>query len=242
MILAKAVRVLTGIAALACGSAAGAGPPYITDDPDPTELGHWEIYNFADFGVDQGDLLGSTGLDLNYGPLEGVQLTATLPLAIDTRSRPHVASGEVELGLKYRFVHDATSGVSIAIFPRVFLPTAPGGGRASLLLPVWAGIERGKWTLFGGGGYRLRSGRGARNSAIAAIALTRAVSQRLVAGMEIAHEGGDSAGVRGTTTIDAGSIVTLSKHWSLLLSGGPVREDGSGRLTAHLYAALGLNF
>ena len=57
----------------------------------------------------------------------------------------------------------------------------------------------------------------------------------------ITHEGGDSAGVRGTTTIDAGSIVTLSKQWSLLLSGGPVREDGSGRLRAHLYAALGLN-
>lgn len=36
-------------AALALMSAAPvwAGPPYITDDPVPTDTGHWEIYGFA---------------------------------------------------------------------------------------------------------------------------------------------------------------------------------------------------
>ena len=57
-----------------------AGPPYITDDPDPTDTGHYEIYAFNDFVAGHGDAAGSTGLDLNFGPIPGVQLTATLPL------------------------------------------------------------------------------------------------------------------------------------------------------------------
>ena len=38
------------VAALALASLAfpaAAGPPYLTDDPVPTDLGRWEIYGFA---------------------------------------------------------------------------------------------------------------------------------------------------------------------------------------------------
>lgn len=46
---------------------ASAGPPFLTDDPEPTETGHWEIYaplleaegRGADFG-------GSAGIEINY--------------------------------------------------------------------------------------------------------------------------------------------------------------------------------
>ncbi len=24
-----------------------AGPPFVTDDPEPVELGHWEVYGFS---------------------------------------------------------------------------------------------------------------------------------------------------------------------------------------------------
>lgn len=30
-------------AALLSSSSANAGPPFLTDDPEPTDLGHWEI-------------------------------------------------------------------------------------------------------------------------------------------------------------------------------------------------------
>ena len=39
--------VAATVAALALGSPALAGPPYVIDDPHPTERGRWEIYNFA---------------------------------------------------------------------------------------------------------------------------------------------------------------------------------------------------
>ena len=44
------MRLAFLIAALVLASAAvpaRAGPPYLTDDPDPTDLGHWEIYAFT---------------------------------------------------------------------------------------------------------------------------------------------------------------------------------------------------
>ena len=33
--------------ALAAAGPAWAGPPFVTDDPEPTDLGHWEIYDFV---------------------------------------------------------------------------------------------------------------------------------------------------------------------------------------------------
>ena len=43
-------------------------------------MGHWEIYVFT-AGEGRGSVFdGDAGVDLNYGPVKGVQLTATLPL------------------------------------------------------------------------------------------------------------------------------------------------------------------
>lgn len=39
-------RLLLGTL-LALPSAAAAGPPYVSDDPEPTESGHWENYVYA---------------------------------------------------------------------------------------------------------------------------------------------------------------------------------------------------
>ena len=219
-----------------------AGPPYITDDPDPTDTGHYEIYAFNDFVAGHGDAAGSTGLDLNFGPIPGVQLTATLPLEWTSSARPRLARGDVEVGVKTRLIHDQKSGFSLSLFPRAFLPTGLGSKRASLLLPVWGGIEAGPWKLFGGGGFHWRGGAGARSSWVEGLAVTRAVSKRATIGFELAHESADAVDGEGAATFDAGAIIGLGGLFSLLLAGGPQRGDRSHRVDAHLYTALGLNF
>ena len=47
-----------------------AGPPYITDDPEPVEYRHWEIY-LASLFFKQPDAWTGTGphLEVNYGPI-----------------------------------------------------------------------------------------------------------------------------------------------------------------------------
>lgn len=164
-VLRKGRKTATMIA-LAVGvglapTAAIAGPPYETDDPEPTEVGHFEVYTFAALEGTSGNRSAAAGVDLNYGPIEDLQLTATLPLGFDRAKGPGHWSGgisDLEVGAKYRFFKNDERGRSLAVFPRVILPTARKGlstGRTRLLLPVWGKHDFGKWSVFGGGGYEL---------------------------------------------------------------------------------------
>ena len=232
-----------GAAALWTGAAL-AGPPYATDDPEPTDTGHWEIYASAAGTRIHGAFEGGTGFDLNYGPAPNVQLTATLPLDISHDGGTRVGAGDVELGVKYRFLHDARADFSVAVFPRVILPTADrrfGTGRVRLLLPVWAQQDFGPWSLFGGGGYTLNPGRGNRNFWQSGLALTREVAPGLSLGAEIAHQSPDEKGGRSTTALGAGGGVHVAGPFSLLFSGGPLFEHRGGT-GFNLYVALGVNF
>lgn len=225
-------------------TAAIAGPPFITDDPEPTDPGHWEIYAFGD-GQGEGPALDAdAGLDLNYGPMRDLQLTATLPLSFahERDSGWRAGTGDLELAVKYRFVHDEQSGFSAAIFPRVFLPTSTlgRGERTRLLLPLWAQKDFGSTSLFGGGGFEINPGAGNRDFWQEGAAVTRDFVKGFTGGLEIAHQGPDSVGGTGETDIGAGIIVHISGPASFLASGGPTWADH--RTGYHFYASLGLNF
>lgn len=237
--------VLVSLALAGAAMPAIAGPPYLTDDPVPTDTGHWEIYTFAAGEGQRADLDANAGLDLNYGPVKDVQLTATLPLSFehDMPDGWRNGTGDLELGLKYRFLDDKKSGISAAIFPRVILPTSSleTGERTRLLLPLWVGKDLGEGTsLFGGGGYELSPGSGNRNFWQGAIALTQDVGKRLSIGAEITRQGPDTDGGTAQTRAGVGSIFKLSTHYALLFSGGPTwAEHKTGY---HFYGALGLFF
>jgi hypothetical protein len=66
---------------LTMGHGAKAGLPCISDDPGPTDYGHFEIYAFADGAVTHDGAGGESGVDFNYGAAPDLQLTAVLPLA-----------------------------------------------------------------------------------------------------------------------------------------------------------------
>ena len=236
-------RSLAIVAGL-CAAPALAGPPYQTDDPEPTDLHHWEIYSFATVDGRRSDLDGAIGLDLNYGAVKGVQLTATLPLAFEdvTGRGWRSGTGDVELGAKYRFLNEE-HGLQVAVFPRVILPTADrdlGGHRLQLLLPLWMQKDFGSTSLFGGGGYEINPGSGNRNFWQAGIALTHDFSERLSLGTELTWQSADTSDGKNSTGFNIGLVHKLGGPASLLLAAGP---SFSGRQTSyHAYAALGLNF
>ncbi|HEY6049566.1 MAG TPA: hypothetical protein VIV07_11045 [Sphingomicrobium sp.] len=222
-----------------------AGPPYLTDDPVPTDTGHWEIYLFTGGEGFGSTFEGESGLDLNYGPVKDVQLTGSLPLAFshEPQSGWRSGTGDVELGVKYRFVHDDQHGFSAAIFPRVILATSSigEGEKTRLLLPLW--LEKdfaGGTSLFGGGGYEVNPGRGNRDFWLAAVALTHDVSETLSVGGELTRQGPDTVDGTAQTRAGVGAIIKLGGPSSLLMSGGPTWADH--RTGYHFYAALGLNF
>ena len=240
----RAVRLLTALVCSSAAAAAYAGPPYLTDDPDPTENGHWEIYGFTAGEGRSSALDQDLGLDLNYGAAKGVQLTATVPLSFshDQVGGWRGGTGDVELGVKYRLLHLEKAAFSVAVFPRVILPTAShsAGERTRILLPVWAGKDLpGGISIFGGGGYELNPGAGNRNFWQAAVAVTGDVGKRLSLGGELAWQQPDAARGTNQRRAGAGAIYKLTDRYSLLFSAGPTWADH--RTGYHFYAALGVN-
>jgi hypothetical protein len=244
----KANVKLLHLAALALAGAAApafAGPPYLTDDPIPTDTGHWEIYAFT-AGEGHGSTLDQdAGFDLNYGPVKGIQLTATLPLSFSHSPQEgwRSGTGDVELGVKYRFFNDEKSGVSVAIFPRAILPTAAHSPdeRTRFLLPLWVGKDfTGGTSIFGGGGFTISPGNGNRNFWQAAIAVTHDMSKTFALGAEIAEKGPEEKGGTAQTRIGIGSIIHFSDHYALLVSGGPTWADH--QRDYRFYAATGFFF
>lgn len=238
-----------GACALAAllASPARAGPPFLTDDPEPTDQGHWEIYAPALERSGRGrEYEGAFGAEFNYGAAPDVQLTLGLPVAYaHDGSGLRTGAGDLELSAKYRFLHDDARGVSVAVFPGLTLPTARrglGAGRVTALLPVWAQKDAGAWSVFGGGGYAVNPGPGARDFWTGGVAVTRQVSDRLLLGIEVGRDGASERGGRAETSLGLGVILGLGGRLRLLGSAGPTYPDGHGRTGFHSFLALGIDY
>lgn len=224
-----------------------AGPPYVTDDAEPTDYGHFEIYAFTS-GTDTRDGLGASGgIDFNYGGAPDLQLTMVLPLEYDSPvAGPVVAGlGNVELAAKYRFLHQDDFGWDVAVFPRVFLPGASplvGDKHASFLLPIWAEKDFGDWSTFGGGGCALNNGGESQNYCLMGAALTRALTPALHIGAEIYHQTADTRGGRATTGIGAGATYDLSENYHLMASLGPGIQNAAETNRYSWYTAVQFTF
>ena len=90
-----------GLAVALVSSTASAGPPYTTDDPEPVEYRHWEIYLASQSFHDTDGWTGTAPhLEVNYGAVPNVQLHAITPVAYSIpESGPRTYGyGDTELG------------------------------------------------------------------------------------------------------------------------------------------------
>ncbi|HEY2071452.1 MAG TPA: transporter [Rhizomicrobium sp.] len=220
-----------------------AGPPYVTDDPEPTDTGHFEIYAFGDGTSTRDGSGGEAGIDFNYGGAENLQFTAVIPLAYDDPKHGAFVSGlgNIELAAKYRFLHQDDFGWDVSVFPRVFLPSASskvGDQHASFLLPIWVEKDWGAWSTFGGGGCALNNGGGSKDYCMAGWAVTRQVLPNLHLGLEIYHQTADMRGGRATTGLGAGATWDITDNYHLMASWGPGIQDAAATDRMTWYAAL----
>ena len=221
---------------LALPGAAWAGPPFITDDPEPTDTGHWEIYHFASATREYGASSLDAGLDLNYGPVKDVQLTAVLPVHTETGAPLDV--GDEQFAFKYKFAHQTgATGLDITFFPRVFVPSGRGSRRAQVLLPVWAERDAGAWQFFGGGGYMLNPGAGQRNYWVQGAVALRQMRPGWQLGLEQYAQGATQAGDRAVTGLNLGTLIHIKGPVSLIGSAG----QGLNRRQSVGYLALKLD-
>jgi hypothetical protein len=211
---------------VAIAASAHAGPPYMSDDPEPTDLGHFEIYAFSNGTSRRSGTSGESGVDINYGGAPDLQLTASLPIAYEVPAGGDGAAGfgNAELAAKYRFLHQANVGWDVAVFPRVFLPSASaqvGTQHAAFLLPLWFEKDWSQWSTFGGGGCTLNRGDGAQDFCTASWALVRQVLPNLQLGAEVVYQTADTRGGHASTSIGAGARYDFNETYHLLAYAGP---------------------
>jgi hypothetical protein len=233
---------------LALAAPAAAGPPYATDDPQPTEQGHWEVYSFVGGANVPGETAGVAGFDLNYGAAKDLQLTLVIPAEYArTAGETQFGMGAVEVAAKLKVLHAAQDSwmPDVALFPRLFLPTQsrqPASRPVNFLLPVWAQKEFGAWSVFGGGGWQLNQGPGNRHFWTGGLAVTRQVSERLNLGAEVTHRARDTTDGRSFSALNLGVIYDLTDRWSLLASGGPGIEHARDEGRYDFYISLRSNY
>jgi hypothetical protein len=207
--LAKVLAVLVLIFAALGAARAVAGPPYVTDDPEPTDYRHWEIYSGFQYEHDGNGNSSPNApfAEFNYGAMPNVQVSFSR------------GNGETEFGIKTRFVQEGGGRPQVSFYPSVQIPTA-AGERAVTLLPVWLQKSSGPWTAFGGGGMYLNSNAGMRDSTFVGGALERTISPGMTIGAELYHQSADTIGGTDTTAANLGMIAQVGKYHAILFSIG----------------------
>ena len=177
-----------------------AGPPFLTDDPEPVELGHYEFYSYS-IGTVAKD--GTTGFlpafEFNYGVIPNGQLHIIAPAAFDSpaSSANAFGYGDTELGFKYRFIDEDKEGSQpqVGVYPLIELPSGDvnrglGDGHPRTFLPVWVQKSFGDWTTYGGGGYWINRDEklGDKDYAFFGWLLQRKITDKLTLGGEIFHQ------------------------------------------------------
>jgi hypothetical protein len=221
-----------------------AGPPYVTDDPEPTPYRSYEIYLASDYArsADSVDLT-VPHLEFNYGLFPNVQVTATIPLAGSRlpNGAMHLGYGDTEFEVKARVVQETDHFPQISIAPTVVLPSGNasenlGGGFEKAFYPIWVEKGLGKYTVYGGGGLWHNPGAGNKDYTFCGLAVIRDMGHGLTLGTELFGQSADTVGGTNSLGFNVGVNRQIDEHHEVLFSLG---RSLHGPNTFSAYAAVG---
>jgi hypothetical protein len=247
VVAAEAILIVAG--GILFTGPAWAGPPFFTDDPEPVEHLHWEVYLASAYSHSiEGTQCTAPHVEANFGAFPDTQLHLIVPMAY---SHPHELGGhyglgDIELGIKYRFIHEDEKGwkPQVGTFPIVELPTGDsqkglGEGRVRVFFPVWFQKSWGPWTTYGGGGYWYHPGEDNKNYWFTGWLLQREFSKMLTIGAEIFNISPKAKGETDETGFNVGGYLNLSEDYHILFSAG---RDIKGPNTLFAYLAFQWTF
>jgi hypothetical protein len=224
-----------------------AGPPFLTDDPEPVEYRHWEVYLASQYKHER-DQNSATlpHIEINYGLIPEVQIHLIAPLQYVKQEgkSSQYGYGDTELGVKFRFLKETNILPQAGIFPLVELPTGDsdrglGNGRAQYFFPLWLQKSWGPWTTYGGGGYWVNPGEGNRDWWQFGWLVQREINKILTLGAEIYYKTANKEDGDASKGYNIGAIINLTDNHHILISGG---QDVSGPSYCSFYFAYQFTF
>jgi hypothetical protein len=240
--LSKVCCATVGLGWLLTVNLTRAGPPFVTDDPEPPPPGGWEINVPFIMERTPGETETVAPLfDFNYG-LPNVQLKLEFPIEVIQEDHRGTTAGvgDLLLGVKWRFLNDEQSQFQLGTYPQLLAPTGDrarglGQGQPAYLLPLLVQKSWGKWTVYGDVGYWWQTAAETRNHVYAGAVLEREINERLELGVELFGNSPKERGGRSELAFNIGGAWKLSKHLNLLFSGG---RDIVGDTHAMVYVGL----
>lgn len=213
---------------IVCGSLALAGPPFVTDDPEPVELHHWEVYASSIMARDRSGISGTLPhVEVNYGAAPNLQAHLIVPNAFDrpTGECTTFGLGDTELGVKYRFVQETRRRPMVGTFPLVEVPTGSeshglGSGHLRFFVPIWLQKSWGPWTTYGGGGYFTNPGVGNRDFWMYGWEVQKDLNKHLMLGGEVFGNTPDSVGGPSDLNFNIGGVYSPNDGHHILFSAG----------------------
>jgi hypothetical protein len=224
-----------------------AGPPFVTDDPEPVEYRHWEIYLASQHAKDKDGWSGTAPhFEVNYGALPNLQLHLIAPFSYVSPDdgSSHYGFGDMELGVKYRFLQETPLLPQVGTFPLLEVSTGShklglGSGHVKTFLPIWFQKNWGPWTSYAGGGYWINPGSENRDYWFTGWEVQRELSKSITLGVELFYNTPTAKGEGGRTGFNVGEIVNFSEEHHLLFSAG---RDIHGQNRFSAYIAYQLTF
>jgi hypothetical protein len=198
---------------------------------------HWEAYLFSTVETmrKQTDVMGPA-FEFNAGPLPNLQVHIIIPLVYASSADASSAYGlgDIEFGVKYRFIQETDHWPMVGIYPMIEIPTGDadrglGNGRTWWRLPLWLQKSWGAWTTYGGAGYVVNPAPKQQNYWFGGWLLQRDLGERLTLGGEIFAQGKSSDDIPSFAVLNLGGILKITPNFQLLFSGG--RSFAGGRNT-----------
>jgi hypothetical protein len=221
------IVILAFVLFSSCIQISYAGPPFVTDDPQPVDFKHWEFY-ISSINTLHPDIWSGTSphLEVNYGLIPDLQVHLLLPM--NYNYFPHrntdFGYGNTELGVKYCFIHETDNMPQIGIFPIVEIPTIKNAefsnGKAQVFIPVWAQKSWGKITTYGGLGYCINPGIDNKNWILTGWEVQYDFSQRFMLGGELYYHTADTDESKAVTACNVGGSVNLTQNFHFIFSVG----------------------
>jgi len=206
-----------------------AGPPYLTDDPDPVEFHHWEFYLSSQnlFATSHNIASGSLPqVEINYGVIPNVQLHVVIPAAYNFNSPDQLEIGYpyTELGVKYRFVKEKPNLPEIGVFPIFEVPVVTdnrfGSENIQIYLPLWIQKSWKKLTTYGGGGFWFTPGPGNKNWIFTGWEVQYDFTDLLTMGTEVYYHTATTYTEMATAGLNVGGSLNFSEHIHFIFSLG----------------------
>ncbi len=202
---------------------------YITEDPEPTKYEHIEFIPYSAFAkISPYTFIETPSFEMNIGVYKDLEAHLILPVAvyIPRKGKNHYGYGDIESGLKYRFIDETDIFPAVAFYPKVLLPAGDrnlglGFGGAMESFPFWLEKNWGTWKLTGGGGYTITQAPMTSNYWFGGVLVQKEVlPKELTFGGELYGQGTIGQGIKKSLILTLGGNYNFTPTFAFVCSVG----------------------